>query len=303
MKKIVVKLVILFAIIAFIDVCIGVCFDFLQKNAKGGDTWRSNEIAWQTNEDILIFGSSRALHHYNPVIFLEMFGLSCYNCGQDGCGILLAYGRLEMIYERYFPKMIIYDVTSEYDLLVEPDNHKHLDWLRPYYRTNPFIDTIFWDVDKTERVKMISRMFQYNSKFIQIVSDNVNPNQNIGIHGFRPVYGVMKYESEIKEQTGFQYDALKIKYLKKFIEKTRGKTKLIFTVSPTYRRTDSDVFTPLKEICGQENIPFIDYYCDKEISINHNYFFDGVHLNSKGADIFTTKLVHGIDSLDINNKI
>jgi len=301
MKNFIVRLGIFFVIIVIIDICTGICFDFLQKNAKGGDTWRQNKIAWQTNEDILIFGSSRAIHHYNPIIFQESFGLSCYNCGQDGNGILLSYGRLKMINERYYPNIIVYDITPSFDLLAESDNRKHLDWLRPYYRSNPTIDTIFWDIDKTEKIKMLSRMFQYNSKFIQIANDNIKPQQSAGIQGFRPVNQTMKYEPEIKveEQAKYQYDSLKIKYLKKIITETRGKTNLIFTVSPMYRGIDSNVFAPIKEICKQENIPFLDYSNDPEISTNRNYFYDRFHLNSEGADYFTTKFVHDIDSLGI----
>ena len=285
---------IIFAIIAIIDICMGVCFDFLQKNAKGGDTWRNNKIAWQTNEDILIFGSSRALNHYNPILFQETFALSCYNCGQDGNGIFLMYGRLKMINEYHYPKLIIYDVGSKDDLFVSSDNRKYLAWLRPYYRINPVIDTIFWDINKTEKIKMLSRMFQYNSKFFQIAGDNIMPQQSDGIYGFRPMDRIMQNEPEINEKTDFQYDKLKIKYFKKFIDETRGKTQLIFAVSPAYKRTNSDAFAPIKEICDQENIPFLDYYCDPEISTNRNYFSDDVHLNSKGADIFTTKLVRDI---------
>ena len=301
MKNFFVRLVIFFTLIVIIDIFVGICFGFLQKNAKGGDTSRGNKIAWQTNEDILIFGSSRAFHHYNPIIFQDSLGLSCYNCGQDGNGIFLQYGRLKMINERYYPKIIIYDVTQNFDLLYEADNRKYLTWLRPYYRTNPTIDTIFWDIDKTDKIKMLSRMYQYNSKFIQIASDNIKPQQSPGIQGFRPQYNTMKYEPEIKikEQTEYQYDSLKIRYLKKFIVATQGKTNLVFAVSPMYKGMDSDVFAPLKEICEQENIPFLDYSNDPEISFNRNYFYDRVHLNSEGADYFNVKFVNDIDSLRI----
>ena len=295
MKKAVIRLVIFFAIIAIIDICMGVFFDFLQKNAKGGDTWRNNKIAWKTNEDILILGSSRAVAHYNPIIFKETFGLTCYNCGQDGNGIFLMYGRLKMINERYYPKMIVYDVSDEFDLLTEPDNRKHLQWIRPYYRTNPVIQPIFWDIDKTEKLKMLSRMFQYNSAFFQLLGDNITPQRSEGIYGFKTTNDTLKYEPEIGKKTEFQHDELKIRYLKKLIEEAQGKTKLIFVISPKYnRRTNPNVYAPLKEFCEQENIPFLDYSCDPEISANRNYFKDALHLNSIGADVFTTKFIHDI---------
>ena len=56
----------------------------------------------------------------------DSLGVSCYNAGESGCGIILAYGRLLMILERYTPKAIIYEVTPDFDYLDGKDNHKYL---------------------------------------------------------------------------------------------------------------------------------------------------------------------------------
>ena len=37
--------------------------------------------------------------------------MTCYNCGNDGSGIVLSYGRLLMVKERKTPKIIIQDDT------------------------------------------------------------------------------------------------------------------------------------------------------------------------------------------------
>ena len=36
------------------------------------------------DQDVLVFGSSRALHHYVPSIFENKLHMSFYNCGRDG---------------------------------------------------------------------------------------------------------------------------------------------------------------------------------------------------------------------------
>ena len=61
--------------------------------------------------------------------------MTCFNCGQNGNGIVLFYGWWKVISERYHPKMIIYDITTDFDLLAG-DNHKYLGWLKEAYDRN-----------------------------------------------------------------------------------------------------------------------------------------------------------------------
>ena len=75
--------------------------------------------------------------------------------------------------EHHKPKVIIYDITSAFDLHVGEDNHKYLGWLKESYeRAN--VREIFAAVDKTEKVKMLSQMYRYNSKFHEIAADFIH---------------------------------------------------------------------------------------------------------------------------------
>ena len=132
MKKHLIKILLFLLIIVAIDVLTGLVCSRLTAMARGGDTARNEYICNGTSEDILVMGSSRAIHHYNPAVIDTVTGMSCYNCGQDGNGVILNYGRLHMILQRYRPRVIIYDVMPEYDLLAGDDNRKYLGWLRPY---------------------------------------------------------------------------------------------------------------------------------------------------------------------------
>lgn len=76
-------------------------------------------------------GSSRASHHYVPEIISEKLGMSCFNAGQDGNGIILQYGRWKMLSERYTPKLIIYDINPGFDMVVN-DNMTYVDRLKPF---------------------------------------------------------------------------------------------------------------------------------------------------------------------------
>lgn len=265
---------------------------FFKNNVKGGDSWRNNYICKTTYEDVLIFGSSRAFHHYNPQVITDSLNLSCYNCGQDGNGIILNYGRLLLIRQRYQPNVIIYDISTNYDYSAN-DNHKYLGRLKPYYDEKGIKD-IFNSVDQTERWKMLSSMYRYNSSFLQIISDYFHPIQQVGNKGFRPLIGSLDSmklkKNKDNDNNEFMYDTLKIDYIHKFINLCNN-TKLIFTYSPMWYGFDSSKLKLIKEICQKNNIPFLDFSNNPKYVHNDSLFKDGSHLNEKGANEFTKDLI------------
>ena len=297
MKRFLIRIAVFFAILFAIDRVAGYTFSYMSKHAKGGYVGHHNYITDGVHEDILIFGSSRAIHHYNPQIFVDSLGLTCYNCGQDGNGILLYYGWWQIIKEHYKPQIIIYDITTSFDLHVGEDNHKYLGWLKELYdREN--ICEIFDAVDKTERFKMMSQMYRYNSKFHQIAADFVYPIYRVKTNGFLPLQGEIDRmrikknisNSPVKE---VQFDSLKIEYLNKFIDEADG-VKLIFTVSPMWYGIATEQLSAIREICQRRNILFIDFSNAPKYVHNNEYFKDGSHLNARGADEFTRDLIHEI---------
>ncbi len=289
MKKYIIKICIFFFIIVLIDFVSGIVFGYLGAHVKGGDNFRNNYIMDKVNEDILIFGSSRALHHYNPAIVNDLLGLSCYNVGQDGMGIIVNYARYKTICKRYHPKIVIYDIMPGFDLL-EDDKQKYLKWLRPYYDYDG-ISEVFEDINKTEKYKMQSQLYRYNTNFGQLIIENIRPIQSEGIQGFRPLNGEMDTLTIINAEKNIIndipiYDSLKLAYLRKMIEATKD-TKIIFVMSPWWNKYDTTILRPIKLICADYNIPFIDFSNDLKF-LHHNEFFkDASHLNSKGADEFT----------------
>ena len=130
MKKFLINIAIFFAIIAVVDFSLGKVFHYLQARA-GGRTGAEYYVCEKATEDVIIMGSSRASHHYVPEIISENLGMSCFNAGQDGNGIILQYGRWKMMSERYTPKLLIYDITSAFDLAVN-DNMTYVDRLKPF---------------------------------------------------------------------------------------------------------------------------------------------------------------------------
>ena len=101
-----------------------------------------------------------------------------------------------------------------------------------------------------------------------------------------------------EQKEAFQYDSLKLYYLKKLAMdcKTKG-TRLVFAISSQYDTHNDDVYNPLKEICKEYQIPLINYYCDDEFVNNMDYFYDSVHMNRTGATKYTQKFVGELEKI------
>lgn len=296
MKRFLLKIGLLFLIVAVLDVLAGKVLGYLFNHTESGDYGRNNYICNKTYEDILVFGSSRALHHYNPAIIEDSLDLTCYNCGQRSVGIILHYGRFRLIRQRYYPRILIYDVHPFYDLYKGEDNHKYLGWLRLYY-DYPCIQEIFTSVDFTEKYKMMSQMYRYNSRFLQILFDYTHPLDDVINRGFKPIN--KKLDSiHAEDEDLFSIDTLKISYLKKLIAEAKD-TKIIFVVSPYWNGIDTTSLQLIKDICLEQNISFFDFSNDSKYVHNNEYFYDGVHLNARGADEFTRDFVQELKKREV----
>lgn len=304
MKQFVLKVLVFFAIIAIVDIAGGWGLKWLAAHARGGFTLRDNYICDSLQTDILLSGSSRCVRHYNPQIISDSLGVSCYNSGQMGNGIILNYGRLKMLNERQKPKLVIYDLHPGFDMLVGDDNHRYLTWLKGHYDREGIAD-IFCSVDNTEKYKMMSQLYRYNSRIIELVSDYLQPLSNAKPDGFSPLKGEidrLKIRSKVKTPHHYRFDSLKLEYINKYIQEV-GAKHIVFVVSPSWYGMDTLQFKPVKEICEQQHIAFIDYSNSPKYVHNDTFFKDGSHMNAKGADEFTKDLVNSLREESVLNDI
>lgn len=289
MRKFFINIAIFAATIVAIDFCFGLGMDYLNSHAKGGGVAKRNYISKKSTEEIMLFGSSRMAHHYVPKIIEDSLGMTCYNCGEDGNGIILSYGFLKMILERYTPKMIIYDFEA-FDLYKD-DNMKYISLLKTYCH-EPGIMDIITTVSYKDKWKLKSNLYRYNSVGIRTLGSFIAKGKDNN-KGYVPLKKVMDYEPDLRVYSELEVDSVKLSMLKSFIEECKKRNiDLVFTLSPRYMGATYGVKYPeIREICIQYDIPFLDYYGDKAISETKGLFQDQTHLNNKGAELFTKELV------------
>lgn len=301
MKKFIIKLFVFYAIVGLIDFGVGVLGGYLQGHAKGGSTKKLNDLVMVEKHDIIIFGSSRALVHYDTPFISDSLGIDVYNAGYAGNGIVLSVGLLELVLERYSPKIVVFDVEPSFDIYeyAEDNNHvRYLKYLKPYYN-KPGVSDIFKDVSIEEWYKAHSGLIRNNTEIIPRVVDNVI-NRGVDPCGFTPGKGSMTEDPQTTPKEQLVIDPFKLDYLEKLISLCRDKgVPLIFVSSPKYGTTDSDILQPAKEIAMMNNVQYLDFYSDSRFVFHKEWFSNPMHLNRDGA-LEYSKMIAGVLSGLIN---
>lgn len=293
MKKFLLKLLIFGACVVVMDFVWGWVFSWLREHAKGGSTANCEYIANRANEDIIILGSSRATHHYVPQIIEDSLGVSCYNCGEEGNGIVLAYGRFKMLTNRYKPKLIIYEMTPSYDFGASEPNKKYLGYLRPYYDKEG-IKSLF-DIfdDEFSSLKMRSRMFQNTSRLLPNVADNLLFRDNRS--GYSPLYGIIETNKNKKDSSDvkLKIDSLKLSYVERIIIEAQNEgIPIIFTISPMFGGiSDISSYSPEMELCNKYGVTCYNFINYHEFANKVVYFQDEAHMNNDGAIAYSRFIV------------
>lgn len=300
MKKMFLKMALFFGIMCCVDVLCGICFNFLLGNAKGGRTGLSSYIDNQAMEEILIFGSSRAQHHYDPYMIEDSTGLSCLNCGMDGNGIVAGYARFNQIMQRKNPRIVVYDVQPAYDYLVGEDNSKYLNAIMPFYG-EPFINEMFNNLcEWQEMIKMKSMLYRYNSKVIDYILDNVTTRDyHKGYTAYKGVLSGLTVEKpSLVEKHEVKIDNGRFALMEKFVQKAQSNNvKLLFLVSPSYRSAiDPYNYAPVEELCKKYNVIYKDY-SHLDMFDDEALYQDKGHLNETGARMYTEIVIKEIQKI------
>ncbi|MEO6301962.1 MAG: hypothetical protein ABIP51_02200 [Bacteroidia bacterium] len=251
----------------------------------------------ETKADVLIFGSSKANHHYYPETFEKELNLNYYNVGRDGNFIFYHYAVLKSILKRHNPKLIILDLKND-EFAQEPDSYDRLASLLPYYKSHPEINEVIEIKSKFEKVKLLSNIYPYNSAILTIFVGNseFNKKRKADNKGYVPLKREMSEDVIAEKRSSYKLDTNKINIYKSFIaECLKAKTKVIVVCSPSYNpQSDGSSMTIGKNISKDNGVDFFDYSNDSIFSKKLNYFSDPEHLNEMGSMKFSELLCQKI---------
>jgi len=289
LKRFLKKFIIVIVGLVIIDSVIGEVFKHYYFKQTSGLLYRTTYSINDTRAQYLVFGSSRANHHYASPVFEKKFNTTFYNCGRDGSGLIYSSAVISAVIARYNPKYIIIDLNP--DELCHSEEGQ-LSPLLPYYQNTAIRPYINYN-SKFEKYKLLSKMYIYNSMLTNVIVGNMafNKSRLSDIDGYVPLDKVMEYS---KKETYVEKNIVnsRISLLNDILDKLNKKhISVAVVISPLYSsfNTDLTASTIEKVWLKYSNTKFFNYENDHEYE-NYKLYSDSYHLNQSGADKFSNDL-------------
>lgn len=291
MKKFIVNLIIGLILIIVLDYGVGKSFEYFYFKQTSGSLYKTTYAMDSCEEEVLVFGSSRASHHYRPDIFEKELKLSFYNTGKDGNYIFYQTALLKSVLKRYSPKLIVYDFYGS--LCYEQSDYDRLSILLPYYKEHSEIRATVNMRSKFEHLKNWSGIYPYNSSIAKIAL-GLTPTESDSDEnqGYEPLYGEFKNLPQIEFREPCETDSNKVKSFQEFLHLCKSNNvPLVVIFSPVSYDNSGDFMLEIAEqICKEEDIPFYDFSKEINFKKSIDYFSDEIHLNDQGSLIFSEKV-------------
>jgi hypothetical protein len=249
-----------------------------------------------TNQDILIFGSSRAMNQFNSVIIEKNTGLSTYNCGFGGQGLLFSYIQLNESLKRYTPKIVILDISP--NILLDPESSDKLKILLPYYERDTLIYNRLTNNNYREKLKFLSSIYPYNSTIISLAR-RYNSQFRDTLKGFIPIdrtIDTTNLDAAISRQfPETEIPAAKFNYLDQIVSLCEEKeVPLVLVMCPVYRLNENleRLNNQIIQYCSVKylNVKLLDYSSNEVFYNQKDLFSDNIHLNNSGSATFSIEI-------------
>jgi hypothetical protein len=297
-KKFTLRLVVFLLVIYSLDLMIGSVLEFLFFKQKTGPNYQIIESITTNRADLVVLGNSRAQHHYNPRIISKKTGFSSVNAGLNGgYGVYLPTFQVDEISNNYKPKAIIVEIDPN-ALGFWKGNYDRLTVLLPFIDRYPnAIDYILLR-DNYQKVKLYSKSYRYNSLIYNELMYSLFANKFNHVKSFIPISKKLSSKdsiasvNKIRNMSSPTMDINMELILKKLINIAKYKNiKLIFVNSPIYNNTLNDNYSiagkKAIQIMNDNKISFWDYSNDTSFFNKYYLFSDRLHLNNKGAELYS----------------
>lgn len=298
-RKFLMRLLIFLLVLFAVDFVAGTVLRKLYFKQESGPDYETIYAIERSQEDLMVFGSSRARNHYHPKVFEEILDLSFYNAGRNGNFILYSSAVGQAVLKRHQPKVVILDVVGHEFEYFAP-NYEKLSVLLPFYKTHPEIRSTVNLRGPFEKVKLCFQMYPFNSTLLSIGLGNTQfyNKKDPVIKGYSPINRELA-QLPILDTNNLHYeiDSVQVKSYEDFIvaSQTAG-VKLYVICSPYFNKfpvRDKSVVLA-EEIARKYNVTFWDHSQDPAFTGNPKDFYDIRHLNEPASLRFSTMIAEKI---------
>ena len=254
-----------------------------------------------TYHDLVINGNSRAWVQYNPKVLDSILNVNSYNLGIDGSNVNRQIIKFNKYVEKHgYPKYLIQNIDL---FTMEPSFGYEREQYFPYF----FYDRdLLNDVDNYEHFTLMEKNIP-GYRYIGFMQSVLSKLEYIPLYkGFGANESLWNGTllAEISD-LDYSYDSALLNKFDNFLENVvlHG-TKVIFVYAPIYHEVNTKCYNInemhqlYQNIATKFEIPILDYN-DIPMCYDTTYFYNATHLNRTGAELFTTKLAHDIDSLGL----
>ena len=279
------------ALLVTLDQLVGRWLDRACAATTTGTQGRANYIVDSLDAPIVVFGSSRALHHYVPTIIADSTRLDCYNCGLEGLGIKTTYALVRGLNQRYEPQLIVFDLFYNIDLELGPAGAA-----MALVRRMPQLecrDSLLYAADPAERLRMLSRIYPHNNTLVATLLDRLTPSEHNRFgtdHGYIAEHRLIDTTQLAPYCETPKIDPFKLALLADLIE--RYHDRLIVCSSPVYRPCQhiDSIYSSVRALAAQHGVPFYEFGSDTAFVGKPQLWSDQWHLNHEGAKLYSTRV-------------
>lgn len=269
---------------------------------------RYNTAYWdKTNYDMLIMGHSRGMVQYCPQIIDSILNINSYNISCNGqaidaeVSIFNAYCRNHSI-----PKIVIQNIDQ---LTLHMSNMYEREQYLPYivydkelYTATKETEQFNWS-DRVIPLKRYAGYFNMIKEGLHIKNKMYNPsNEYKGYEGRERPWDGSDFDKISKIE--FVTNPQAIKIFEEYLSRCKkDDIQVILVFAPMYigiaKKMGTDVdtmFALYQSFADKYGYPILNYIYDS-ISYDTLNFYNASHLNSRGAELFSTKLAHDLKNI------
>lgn len=294
------KFVLLLLVIVVLDYVFGTLIERAFYKEKQGDSSTTTYALTKAKEDLLIFGTSRASHHYIPSLIADSLHISAYNLGRDGIKFDYNYAIITSVLRRYNPKYIILDINQNdftYDTLGTQKDIFTSAFL-PYVRRDSYIKELIYQVNPREIYKAeISKLYAFNSLPGSILQHALGVGQKNN-HGYEALFGTKLNATDktiVANNTNYKEDTTLVRKFDEMVASIeKKKIKLLVVVSPTLNKFKNTPLPTVNKTLSKYGLKTVDFSDALIADDNSKLFHDRTHMNNNGSTLYTQLIINDL---------
>jgi hypothetical protein len=254
------------------------------------------------NTDVLILGSSRAFVHISPQIIDTVLKVQSYNLGKDGSGFLIQNCRFKTyLRNNKLPRNIIHSLDDRTlcEVSVLFNSKEYI----PYLEDTLVRKYISGYEGSFNKWHYSIPLYKYNNALPSLIKPLQLmvgfKAQDKRYKGYLPK-DLTGHPNKVPNWRNTKIDVKAVKEFEAYLTFCKKENiNLILVYTPEYiegqkvTTNRNEIFNMYRQYATTYNLSFLDYSNDS-LSYDKSLFYDFIHLNKKGSELFTTKLAHDL---------